>query len=300
MTDTITTTPVTTAAVQQTSVTPDVGSKPIEVKADTTTGDRKFKVKVDGIEQEVSEKDLISCYSTNAHATKKSQEAAAIRKQAEQFIELLQTNPLKVLQNPVLGVDLKKMSEDFLLQQYQDEIDPKGAENRRMKEQLEEIAAEKQTQREAEEQRRLAANTQKWMDHYVRDIDSAISSSKTLPQNNEAVYDRVIHYLQLGCTDEYIARNGRSASAAEVLPLVEEEFKKQTKSLYSGLSPEQLLEYFGEEIASKIRKADVARIKNPIPQSKFNVKHSAPKKHEKPKGLQDFREALEERDRNIK
>lgn len=281
-----------------TDITPDKGTKPVEIKPDAETGERKFKVKVDGKEMEVTEQELISGYALNKTATQKMQEASATRKQAEQFIELLRKDPIKVLTNPNLGIDAKKFAEEFLIQQYQDELDPTAAENRRMKAQLEEIENVKKEQEAAEQERKLAEETQHWMNHYVQDIDTAIANSVSLPKNNKAVYERVLHYMMLGHQDAYISRNGRAATASDVLPLVENEFREMTKSLYKDSTAEQLLEYFGDEIAGKLRKADVARLKNPIPESKPKPKFVPNKKAEKPKGLQDFREILKQKDKD--
>ena len=282
-----------TAAKAET-VTPDAGTKPVEVKPDAQTGERKFKVKVDGKEIEVTEQELISGYSLNKTSTQRMQEAAAVKKQAETFIKMLRENPMKVLQNPNLGVDARKFAEEYLIQAYQDEIDPKSAENRRLKEQLAEIEAQRKAIEAEEAQRKIDEETQYWMQEYVKDIDGAIASSKTLPQNNKAVYERVLHYIMLGTSPDYVQRNGRAATAKDVLPLVENEFKEMTKSLYKDATPEQLMEFFGEDISKKIRKYDVERIKNPVVTTKPKYKNVV--KNEKPKGLMDFKELLKQKD----
>ena len=290
--------PVEASSIKSEATKIDTNTKPVEVKPDVNTGERKFKVKVDGQELEVTEKELVSGYSLNKAATQKMQEAAATRKQAEQFIELLRTNPMKVLSNPNLGIDAKKFAEEYLLQVYEDQIDPKSAENRKLKAQLEEIENAKKEREESERQAKVEQETQHWMNHYVQDIDGAIANSTSLPKNNKAVYERVLHYMLLGHQEAYIQRNGRAATAKDVLPLVENEFKEMTKSLYKDASAEQLMEYFGDEIAGKLRKADVARLKNPIQAPKTTPKTKFTKDtKQKPMGLYDFREALKEMDR---
>jgi hypothetical protein len=290
--------PATNQVPTGTSVAPDAGTKPVEIKPDAATGERKFKVKVDGQELEVTEQELISGFALNKTATQKMQEAASVRKQAENFIELLRKDPMKVLNNPSLGVDVKKFAEEYLIQMYQDEMDPVTAENRKLKAQLEEIEANKKQKELEEQELRNAEETQHWMNHYVQDIDGAIASSPTLPRNNKAVYERVLHYMILGHQDSYIQRNGRAASAADVLPLVEKEFREMTTSLYKDATPEQLMNILGEDIAKKIRKHDISRLTNNIPEPKSKPKFTSPSKPEKPKGLQDFREALKEKDKN--
>jgi len=80
---------------------------------------RKLKLKIDGIEQEYSEEDVIKMAQMSAAAQKRFQEAAATRKQSEEFLNALKTDPLSVLSHPDIGVDVKKFAEDFLLKELE-------------------------------------------------------------------------------------------------------------------------------------------------------------------------------------
>jgi len=53
---------------------------------------------------EVSENELLSGYQRAKAAQKRFDEAAKMRKQNEQFINLLKKDPVKVLSHPILGM----------------------------------------------------------------------------------------------------------------------------------------------------------------------------------------------------
>jgi hypothetical protein len=68
------------------------GAAPGETKAETMA--RMYKVKVDGVEQEVDEEELLRGYSHRAAADKRMNEASLSRKEAEQVIRLFKENPI--------------------------------------------------------------------------------------------------------------------------------------------------------------------------------------------------------------
>ena len=85
-------------------------------------GERMFKVKINGEDIEVSEEELKAGYQTRKASDEKFREAAMSKKQAEEFINLLRTNPRKVLSNPNLGIDVRKFAEEYLVEQMEDEM----------------------------------------------------------------------------------------------------------------------------------------------------------------------------------
>ncbi len=98
---------------------------------------RKHKVKVDGQEIEVDEEELKRGYAHQKAANKKLQEGLRAKKQAEDFVKLLKTDPLKVLKDPRIGHDVRKLAEEYLASQLEDELlDPREKELRTYKEKL--------------------------------------------------------------------------------------------------------------------------------------------------------------------
>ena len=79
------------------------------------------KLKVKGKEIEVDDAQYHSYAQKGAAATQTWEEAAKMRKEAEGFVHLLKTDPLKILKDPNLGLDFRKIAEDYLWEQLQDE-----------------------------------------------------------------------------------------------------------------------------------------------------------------------------------
>lgn len=216
----------------------------------------KRKVKVDGEEFEVDDDELVSNYQLKKASDKRFSEGMQARKQAEEFIRLLKTDPSKVFSHPSIGVDAKKWAEEYLIGEMQREM--MSPEERQMEEYRAKLAKyeeqEQMTKKEQEEAQRNAVK-QKYQEHYNKEIIGALDSSG-LPKT-EFTVQRMIHYMSKALEHNY------EVSAKDVTELVRRDYIQDTKSLYSGLDAEALIKILGDDVASKIRKADLAKIRNP-------------------------------------
>ena len=217
---------------------------------------RKLKVKIDGVEQEFDEDEVIRDFGKGKAADKKFQEAAALRKEAVSFIEALKKDPLSVLTNPKLGINLREIAETHLLSILEDEMmDPKDKE-------LRDLKKEKQTREEreiAEKQAREAEEIQAMADHYRQEYEKSFQScleASGLPKTPHTV-KRLAYYMNEGM------KRGLDLKPEDVVPLVKEEYVEEQKSLFSGLDGENLLKLLGDDLAKKIRKFDTSRVVSP-------------------------------------
>lgn len=80
---------------------------------------RKYKVKVDGLESEVEESELINSYQKGRSADKRFQEASDLRKQLETFVENAKADPTQLLEQ--LGHNPKEWARDLLLAEIEAE-----------------------------------------------------------------------------------------------------------------------------------------------------------------------------------
>ena len=92
------------------------GSLPGETPAQTQA--RLFKVMVDGQEVEVDEKELLRGYAHNKAASKRMEEAAMSRKEAEQVLKLFKQNPKEAFK--LLGHDARKFAENIINEELQE------------------------------------------------------------------------------------------------------------------------------------------------------------------------------------
>lgn len=212
------------------------------------------KVKIDGAELEVPYEELVSGYQTRKASDKAFREGAEIRKQAEQLVQLLKSDPISVLADPRLGLDVRKIAEEYLAAQIGDELmDPKERELRDLKkwrEAREKEDNEKLTRAQQEENDRL---TQEHIGSYSNGIIEALESSQ-LPKNATCV-KRMAYYMHEGL------KRGLELSPKDVVGLVREDFENDFRSLYGSADGEVLLGLLGEEGANKIRKHDLSRLK---------------------------------------
>lgn len=252
----------------------NVADKKQPHEAAAAAAERKFKVKINGAEQEVSEKELLEGYSTRRAADEKFREAAMTRKQAEDFIRLLKEDPAKVLTDPRLGIDARKWAEEFLLKQLEDEmLDPREKELRKYKQQLEEYEAQKKAEKEAVEQARVAELQAKYTEEYTKDITSALDSSG-LPKTEHTV-KRMAYYMHQAL------KRGMDLKAGDVVELVKQDYISEQRALYGSLDGDMLLQLIGPDIADKIRKYDVAKVKNPNANAKTPEKQPEPNQERK-------------------
>lgn len=244
-----------------------------EVKAEPTKAEakaeaiRKFKLKYEDSEEEVTEEELILRAQKQRGSEKKYQEAAHMRKQAEQLVNLLKQDPMKVLSNPTLGHDVKKLMTEYLAKQIEEDLmDPKEKELRDLRQQIKEREDMEKEQKQAEEQKRLQEATQKYMQDIQKDIVTALNDSG-LPRSEKTI-KRTAYYL-----DQALQKGHKNVTAKDVIPLVKEEYLNDMKELFGTSNADTLVQLLGEENVGKIRKFDLERLQ----------KKNEPKKTETPK-----------------
>ena len=217
---------------------------------------RKLKVKIDGVEQEFDEDEVIRDFGKGRAADKKFQEAAALRKEAVAFIEALKKDPMAVLSDPRLGVNARQAAEEYLLKTLEDEMmDPKDRE-------LRDLKKEKQAREDAEEEAKRQAQeakeretTEHLKDKYEAQFQACLDSSG-LPKTPHTI-KRIAFYMREGIM------RGLDLTPDDVVSKVKDEYIEEQKSLFSGLDGENLLKLLGDDLAKKIRKFDTSKVMQP-------------------------------------
>ena len=205
---------------------------------------------------EVDEDEVINDYGKGKAADKKFAEAAALRKEAVAFIEALKSDPISVLTNPKLGVNMREVAESYLLAQLEDEMmDPRDKELRDLKkEKTTREQMEAESKRQAEEAE-VQALTENYRAEYEKSFQSCLEASG-LPKTPHTV-KRLAFYMNEGM------KRGMDLKPDDVVGLVKDEYIEEQKSLFSGLDGENLLKLLGDDLAKKIRKFDTSRVMKP-------------------------------------
>lgn len=243
---------------------------------------KKFKFKVDGndIEEEIdlgNEEELTKRFQMGKAAQKRMQESAELRKAAEEFISMLRTNPRKVLSDPNLGVDLKKIAQEFL----QEEIDnagktPQQLELEAAKKELQEIrdkAAQDEKQRKEQEFARLQSQHE---ERIQVDIEGALKNSdipKT-PYTVRKMAEMMIIALN----------NNIELSPTDLVPLLRQQMTSDIKEMFAASSDDVLEELIGKDNITRMRKRNLAKAKQKIETAnQVKTTSSSTQKKEAPK-----------------
>lgn len=224
---------------------------------------RKHKLKVDNEEIEVDDDELKRGYAHNKAASKRMEEAAAYRKQAEQAFEMLK-DPSKLrqlLEDPRVGIDLKKFAEDYVWENLQnDALTPEQKKQREVERELEKYRQSEKAAKEQAETREATELQNKYAAEYETTIIEALDKGG-VPKNRASVR-RMAQYLQLAVA------NNIDVTPADLVARVRQDLIDEHKSMYGESDPASLLSILGEDLAKKIREADVKRLKSTQPEAR--------------------------------
>lgn len=267
---------------------------------------KKLKLKIDGaeVEEELpfeideNNKEQVEYLKRNLQmskvANKRMSESAATRKQAEQFIEMLQNDPMRVLSNPKLMGEEKfqKIAEEFLAKKIQAQMmTPEERQRAEMEERLRKYEEQEKTNKEKAEQEQMQALQAHYQESYTKTITQALESSN-LPKNPYTV-KRMAQLLQQNI------KHGLDLEPSHLAQLVREDYQKELASLINASNPEQIIAMFGEDTVNKLRKHDLQKLKSSLtPQRQFAPRQEVEAVPVKPRKWSDFNEELKQKIKN--
>lgn len=230
-------------------------------------------------------------------ADAKFQEAAYMRKQSEDFIKLLKTNPEAVLGNPAVGLDVQKWAEEFLWNRMQEaKKTPEQKQREQELKELQEYREKEKTAAERAKQEAFEKAKEQYKGKLTEDIINTLAQTN-LPKSARTVA-RMAHYILQAKQSGWV-----DVSPKDVVDMVREDYVQEHNELLGALPQEELLKILNAEVRKKIREAELWALKHPgqpIPasmQPKLNEEnHKAPKK-----GMtkEEFRKFIDERTRGM-
>lgn len=283
---------------------PAAESKPDAIKADAKAaadkldaekiqGTKKYKIVTDGIEEEVTEKELIAMAQKGKSSDKRFQEASQIKKEAKQLLEMVK-NPEQLeelLADPAIWGDQRKVVEfaqKVLAKQLENE--QKSPELLRAEKAEKELQAHRDQQKKEQEEREKAdyenfVNTQ--AAQMETQIVEAIESSG-MPKS-PFVLKRVAQVLQSALQQD------KQISPKQAMSIARREMEKDLKEFFE-VAPDEVMESLinAEKIRalrnrqlSKIKAAQKAAPDAPSKAKDVAEGSSTPKKTEKV-SMRDF------------
>jgi len=247
-----------------------------EVKeASTAEEKRRLKVKVDDEELEVDEDELLRGYQKARASTKRFQEAAKLRKEAEDLVSKLKENPFEALKGQIDPKQLREMTEQWLIEKLKEEqLSPEERELNELRREREKWKQEEVKKEAAQRQQELEVQTQREIERYNSEFVSALEKH-SLPKSY-ATIKRMAYLMKEAAENNY---EMDAESAAEI---VQEELSGDFSQLIRALSPEALIGFLGKDVADKIRRYDVSKLKNKTSSSSSSESSaSSSKKSEK-------------------
>lgn len=194
-----------------------------------------------------------------AKASQRSmQEKSSLEKEVGAFIEDLRKNPRKVLSDPRISVDLKKMAAEII----QEEIDesqksPDQIQKEKLEARLKELEEERQKEKDEARERELARHTEQQMIQYDNMMTKALEKSD-LPKSPYIV-KKMADYMLLGLN------NNIALTADDVVPMVREELQNDLKEMFKVMPDEVIEAIVGKEVFGRVRKKNVAKAKSAPP-----------------------------------
>ena len=255
------------AVESQEAVKGSTEADPVEKAVEATK--RKLTIKTDGREEELDEEDVIKLAQLGRASNKRFQEAAQMRKQAENFISLLQKDPLKVLSDPSINVNVREFAEQYLLREIEKEtLSPEQRQIAEYEEKLRAIDDEKKTAKEQQETEERDQLRIQYSQEYEGQIQDALSSTG-LPRTHFTVR-RMVEYMTTALN------NGIDLPAKNVAALVRQDYLSDMNSLIGHYEGDQLIAMLGDGVANKIRLADLARLEAGTYQGSKSPKQEVP------------------------
>lgn len=215
---------------------------------------KKLQLKVYGkeIEDELdwNDEDGIKKRLQKAHAFDQvSQQFSQLKGEIQKFVEDLRSNPTSVLSD--LGLNFDELAENHI-RQIVDESkkSPEQLAQEKMEKELKELKAEKEKILKEKQESELERLRNEHASMIEADITDALEKTETvLPKKNPWVLRKVAETMLVAMKNGY-----PNVKASEVIPFVENQFKKDLQSMFD-VFPEELIENIvGKNNMDRVRK----------------------------------------------
>lgn len=220
---------------------------------------RRFKIKADGVESEVDEEEIVKLAQLGKSSSKRFEEAAKLRGQAENFIRALKENPGQVLLNSRLGIDrsvLEEFATNLLYERIQQEqMTDEQRQIQRQQQELEQYRRQMQEQQESEKEQRETALRQRYQEEYKAKISQALQDSG-LPVT-DWTFTRMAGYMR-----QAMEKGMDDITPNDVAKYVAKDWAQAQRDFYTSLDGQKLVEHLGDDVVDKIRKHTVQKYKD--------------------------------------
>lgn len=233
---------------------------PKETPKEAAARKKKYQIKANNklrdIEIDLDNDDEIKRYLEKAMgADEKFQEAAMTRKQAEALIDMLKTDPRKILTHPDLGIDVKALAYQIINEELEDLS--KTPEQKRLEEMEKKLKDYEENEKKTKEEKRKA-ELEKFEMEQQQMLDDQITAAlqtTALPKSPyvvKRVADAMIEAFSLGY---------ETVTPEQVMPYVEQSIQREISEMFGAMPDEVMEKLLGKQRLDGYRKARVAKAK---------------------------------------
>lgn len=242
------------------AIAKEESSKEVEKTENSSTEVKKAlkKIKWRGKEVELDDDSITSYAQKGFDAEEKWHEASRMKKEAEQFMSRLKSDPLSVLKDPNIGVDFKQIAEEFIWEQIQDErLTPEERERRKIEKELNEYREKDRKAREDEEMKRNDEIRQTMRADFDRKIAETLSKSG-LPRSKHMLEKFSMYLL-------HDVRRGIERPMEVYVDAVRKDYIDDMQHFFGESPADLLVKFIGDKNMKKIREHDIKSVKSPTP-----------------------------------
>lgn len=219
------------------------------------------KVKIYGNEEYVNEDEVFKDYQKYRAGEAKLKEAAQMRQSVEEFYRRLAEDPDSILRDPNLSLNRRELAEKWLheaLEEEFGEVDPREKEMTELQKRLAEYEKKEKQAKEQEEMQAREQFVESRKQAISQTLHEAMQSSHLAshPESKAAVLREMAVYMRAA------KERGEEVTAQDLVEHVHNSRFQQFYTLAHQFQGNELLDFLGDEIVNRIRKADLERIRS--------------------------------------
>src|ERR1019366_8438204 len=167
-------------------------------------------------------------------ASKRMSEYSQLEKEVSQFLADLRKDPRKVLSDPNINVDVKKLAASIIEEEIANaQKSPDQLEREKFQKELQQLKDEREQEKKTYSEKELERLQQTEYERYDMQMTQALEKSD-LPKS-PYVIKKMADYMLLGL------QNKIDVSPADVIPLVREEMTNDLKEMFAVM-PDEVIE----------------------------------------------------------
>lgn len=212
---------------------------------------RKLKAKVDGQEVEIDEQEAIRDYERRAASHKRFEEAAKIRKEAEEILNLPKKDLRKFLREQ--GVTMDALTDILAKEIEESSLSPEQRAQMEREAKLQEYEERDRKAEQEKEAEKDAEQDQKNKAHFDKKVFEAL---KDTGLSKDPYTVRSAALFIKSCL-----KAGFEPDADEIREAIEGRVQNDYKSQVTSRKGKDLIEWLGEDTVNEIRRYDLERLR---------------------------------------